>query len=89
MAKFRITYYTDGGPFSHEIEAENATEAEARAVADKEQAGGRLRIMVGDFAVLVEASHIAAISVEPAGGALNAEAGDRRSIGLRRAASTS
>ncbi len=83
MPKFRITYYTDGGPFSHEVEADNAADAEARAVADKEQATPRLRIVAGDFTVLIEPSHIAAVSVEPAGGA-KTESSDHRSIGLRR-----
>ncbi|GEM_PF-7052008 len=66
MAKFRVTYHTTGGPFSHEAEADTA-EAAAEA-AEKALKGGQVRLNVNDILILIDADKVAAISVEAAKG---------------------
>lgn len=64
MPRFRVTYHTTGGPFSREVEADNAEAAHERAATEAQKAG-QVRYTEKDVLISLMASQIAAISVEP------------------------
>ena len=76
MAKFRVTYHTSGGRFGHEVEAETAEAATESA--EKAMKGGQIRLDEDGVLIVIDASKVAAVSVEAGKG------GAGLSIGLRK-----
>ena len=62
MAKFRVTYHTSGGRFGHEVEADSAEAAVEGA--ERALKGGQVRLDVDNILIVIDASKVAAISVE-------------------------